>query len=182
MLLAVLILLILITSLFIRIDYSYFFRSSKDFDRIIENASRRHGIDPCLVKAVIWRESRFNPNARGSKGEIGLMQIRMNYSAADWSEKNGIPIPCEGVLFHPEINIEIGSWYLSRARKRWKDFEHSTEMALAEYNAGFAGMKKWIPETTDANILERIQYEPTKEYVSAIMEQYESYIKKRTEP
>lgn len=106
----------------------------------------------------------------------------MNYSAADWSEKNGIPIPCEGALFHPEINIEIGSWYLSRAWKRWKDFEHSTEMALAEYNAGFAGMKKWIPETTNANILERIQYEPTKEYVSTIMEQYESYIKKRTEP
>src|SRR5688500_8589068 len=41
-------------------------------DKLILAAAQKYGVDPTLVKAVVWRESRFNPNARGGAGEIGL--------------------------------------------------------------------------------------------------------------
>ena len=45
-------------------------------DGVIRTAAAQYGVDPALVKAVVWRESRFNPKARGAAGELGLMQIR----------------------------------------------------------------------------------------------------------
>ena len=46
------------------------------FDSQIRQAALKYNVSPALVKAVIWRESRFKPKARGSVGEVGLMQIR----------------------------------------------------------------------------------------------------------
>src|SRR5207249_7371829 len=45
-------------------------------DAHILAAARKYGVDPALVKAVVWRESWFNPHVKGRKGEVGLMQIR----------------------------------------------------------------------------------------------------------
>ena len=45
-------------------------------DKVIIAAASIYDMDPALIKAVIWRESRFNPDARGAAGELGLMQIR----------------------------------------------------------------------------------------------------------
>src|SRR2546430_17704937 len=44
-------------------------------DENILAAAHKYGMDPALVKAVVWRESRFNPHIRGQVGEIGLMQV-----------------------------------------------------------------------------------------------------------
>lgn len=44
-------------------------------DKHILAAARHYGVDPALIKAVVWRESSFNPKVRGGAGEIGLMQI-----------------------------------------------------------------------------------------------------------
>src|SRR5262245_49881335 len=53
-------------------------------DRVILAASVRYNVHPALVKAVVWRESSFNPRARGTSGELGLMQIR-EPTAMDWA-------------------------------------------------------------------------------------------------
>ena len=42
------------------------------FDADIKAAARRYGVDPALVRAVVWQESRFNSQARGRAGELGL--------------------------------------------------------------------------------------------------------------
>src|ERR1043165_6858468 len=54
-------------------------------DAAILAAARKYGVDPALVKAVVWRESWFNPHAKGRKGEIGLMQIREE-AAGEWAK------------------------------------------------------------------------------------------------
>src|SRR5690606_11162622 len=54
------------------------------FDADIKAAARRYGVDPELVRAVVWQESRFNSQARGRAGELGLMQIR-DLAAEDWA-------------------------------------------------------------------------------------------------
>src|SRR5439155_558715 len=60
-------------------------RWEKQFDVEIRNAAARYRIDPLLVKAVIWQESKFNPKAKGRAGEIGLMQVQ-EIAAEEWAE------------------------------------------------------------------------------------------------
>ncbi|MBT6449374.1 MAG: transglycosylase SLT domain-containing protein, partial [Verrucomicrobiales bacterium] len=52
------------------------YRLSRSQDAVIRAAAEHYDVEPALVKAVVWRESRFNPDARGTSGELGLMQIR----------------------------------------------------------------------------------------------------------
>lgn len=170
--------LVAATWLATKITYEYFVRS-RAFNSIIMEAGDRHCIDPCLLKAVIWRESRFNPNVRGGSGEIGLMQVRRNFAGKDWADNRRLELPEEGVFFYPSMNIEVGAWYLSRALKRFKDFKHSTELALSEYNAGYAGMKSWIPSDPGGEVLQNITNPNTKEYVSSIIEKYNEYSEER---
>jgi soluble lytic murein transglycosylase len=59
------------------------------FDREVRAAARLYGVDPALIKAVIWKESTFNPSARGKVGEIGLMQLR-EPAAVEWSTSEGV--------------------------------------------------------------------------------------------
>ena len=55
------------------------------YDDLIEQASIRHDVDPCLIRAVIKKESRFNAGARGKHKEVGLMQITAAV-ATDWEK------------------------------------------------------------------------------------------------
>ena len=57
--------------------YEYFSRKNT-YDPIIREAARKYCIDSCLLKAVIWKESKFKQNAKGSKGEVGLMLIKLS--------------------------------------------------------------------------------------------------------
>jgi soluble lytic murein transglycosylase len=146
------------------------------YDSIIIKAAKRCSIDPLLVKAVIWRESNFNPDAVGAKGEIGLMQLMPNSSVKDWSDFTKREITNTGILFKPELNIEIGTWYLARSKKPWLNYNDSTALALASYNAGYSNVKKWIPEGYQGNnAVEFIKFPSTKKYVKSILDKYHSY-------
>ena len=129
-----------------------------------------------LVKALIWKESRFNPNTVGSKGEIGLMQIMPNSSVKDWTEYTKRKIPHRGVLFNPQLNIEIGTWYLAKSKKHWRLYDGSDALALAEYNAGYSNVKKWIPKNyMGDDVTNLIRFPSTKQYVKSILKKYEDY-------
>ncbi len=54
------------------------------FDGLIVEVAREYGVDPCLVKAVMRRESRFDPWVYGRHGEIGLMQVTEGAGVAWW--------------------------------------------------------------------------------------------------
>lgn len=170
------------------LDHEYnIFSDNVEYDRVIEKAALRHNLDSLLVKAVIWRESRFKPHARGYAGEIGLMQI-MPKSATkasvveDWERANGVRIKSEGNLFYPETNIDIGAWYLARAIKHWEEYKYKYEIALCEYNAGKSNVNKWVAGMEKhESILGRIQFASTHDYVKAIMVKYHYYKTKENE-
>ena len=157
--------------------YNTFFKVNKQYDGLIANISQRYDLDPMLVKALIWRESRFNPNAIGSKGEIGLMQLMEKSSVKDWVNHTKRKIKYKGVLFNPELNIEIGTWYLARSKKHWRGYRDCNALALAEYNAGYSNVKRWIPKNFQGEIIEFIKFPSTKQYVKSILEQYKAYKK-----
>ncbi|HJO95587.1 MAG TPA: lytic transglycosylase domain-containing protein [Victivallales bacterium] len=145
------------------------------FNTLIIQAAKRNSLDPNLIKAVIWRESNFNDKAVGKNGEIGLMQITPSTAVKDWAVENKRGIPNDGMLFKPATNIEIGSWYLARCKKHWNKYKNSLDLTLAEYNAGYSNARKWVPKKNNGNVLPNITFPSTKEYIKAIIEQYDSY-------
>src|SRR5512133_90694 len=64
-------------------------RLERSQDQPIREAAIRYGVNPALVKAIVWRESHFNPQARGRAQEIGLMQLREE-AAQEWADAERI--------------------------------------------------------------------------------------------
>ena len=148
------------------------------YDVIIEKAAKRHNVDSRFIKAVIYQESKFDSEARGAAGEIGLMQIMPDGAAVDWAKHYKFDNICHGLLFGPELNIEIGTWYLSKALKRWKNYKHVKELALCQYNAGSKRANVWKPENYNGTVIDRIKIKSTRAYVEAIMHKYNRYCEK----
>lgn len=148
----------------------------------INAAARKYGIDSRLVRAVVYEESRFRPGAVGNAGEIGLMQIMPDRAATDWARSNHVPVPERGILFSPRLNLEIGCWYLSDGLRRFREYRHATELALARYNAGLARANAWRPEAGDGEVIPRITIPSTRRYVENIMARYRRYCEEDIEP
>lgn len=153
---------------------NYADRSSR-YDRLIVAAGRRNGVYPPLLKAVIWKESRFDSSSIGSKGEIGLMQVMPQAAVKDWEANFHRKVPSDGALMDPELNIEIGSWFLGRALNRWKDYNEAEALALCEYNAGIQRADSWKPLLHDGKVIENIDIESTRKYVRDILERRDQY-------
>ena len=149
----------------------------KAYDAIILKAGERNGVDPALLKAVIWQESKFDASTIGSKGEIGLMQIMPKQAVVDWAKAKKRSVPYRGTLYDPEMNIEIGSWYLGRAIRRWSKYRECYVLALCEYNAGLTRANKWKPANPAGSVRQKISIPSTLNYVNDIMDRYESYKK-----
>ena len=77
------------------------------YDRLIRSVALEHHLDPMLVKAVVWRESRFDPKKRGTHGERGLMQVS-EVAANEWARENKIAGFNPDQLFEPKTNLEAG--------------------------------------------------------------------------
>jgi len=144
----------------------------KKFSNLINHAAKRHSINPNLIKAVIWQESKFDKKAVGEAGEIGLMQI-MPGVVSDWAKEYKVRTPTKRLLYDPSVNIEIGSWYLARALRQWHNYKFVEALALCEYNAGRRGMRNWVPDSLDGYL--DIRSRLTRHYVSNILKQYVKY-------
>lgn len=141
------------------------------YDKIIWEAADRHRVSPFLVKAVIYRESSFQPWVTGDAGELGLMQIRKKTAVADWERVTGQRCPFGGLLFDPKLNIEIGTWYLGQAMRQWHDYRDREVLALAQYNAGRTNAKKWAPKDKRETVRRsKISFSSTREYISKVLE------------
>lgn len=125
-----------------------FHRRFHRYDALIADAAHRHGADPMLIKAVIWRESRFRPDKEGTSGERGLMQIGQA-AAGEWAKSEGVGQLGPDQLFDAKTNIEAGTWLLARAIKRWQDTDNPIPFALAEYNAGRSRVQRWVAAAND---------------------------------
>ncbi len=147
------------------------------FDSMILRAAGENGCDPSLVKAVIWRESRFDPTVHGKDGELGLMQV-MPSVAIEWAKARGLKDFNSSELLDPATNIRIGSWYLSKSIQQWVQASEPVPLALAQYNAGRSNVLKWVDAGSmgDAeHFIQQIQFPSTRSYVRDILTQYRLY-------
>jgi soluble lytic murein transglycosylase len=124
---------------------------------IVRERAREEQIDPALLAAVIYQESKFRPNARSASGAIGLMQLTP-------ATARGIALRTGGTAFDvsdltdPAINIRYGTWYLHDLVAKYR----SLRLALAAYNAGQGNVDRW-----QANG-QGIQFPETRAYVNRV--------------
>jgi soluble lytic murein transglycosylase len=147
------------------------------FDPLIVAAANRYQVDPALVKAVVWRESRFNPGARGRAGELGLMQIR-EPAAAQWASAEHISSFEHRACLDPATNTLAGAWYLKHLLLRYQDTDNPAAYALADYNAGRGNVLRWLngpAATQSAVFIAQIGFPGTRDYVRAILRRAERY-------
>ena len=132
------------------------------------SSAERFGVDPYLIWSVMKAESKFKPDALSGKGAQGLMQITPE--TAEWAMEK---MEIDGDIFDPDINIAVGSWYLS---KLLSDYDGNLTAALAAYNAGGSNVNKWMYKDRGLT-LQDIQFEETHDYVYKTLIYYQNYKK-----
>ncbi len=171
---------LLLAVLFGSILFKKIYKQDLDnFDYLIQKCAKRYNVDPNLVKAVIKQESRFNPNARGKHGEVGLMQITFPV-VKDWEKEKKRKLVSKGLLFSSEINIEIGTWYLGRALYQWRDNKDQVIFALAQYNAGRSRALNWAKKIKNKNVIDSIPFESTRIYIEKVLNYHSEFVRKST--
>ena len=146
------------------------------YEDIICKYSKEYEIPPELISAMINTESHYNTHASRKKGAKGLMQIIK--MTADWgAEEIGIEDYDYTRIEEPEINIQIGAWYISKLIKQYDN----KETALAAYNAGSGNVSLWLSNeaySKDGKVLDTVPFEETKKYVKKVLF-YEKFYKYR---
>ena len=129
-----------------------------EYESIVRGHARNYRLDPALLAAVIYEESRFRADARSSSGAIGLMQL-LPETATGIALRTGGSRFRTADLLDPEINVRYGSWYLRHLLDKYG----ATEKALAAYNSG------------QGNVDRGIEFEETREYVRDVLETRDVY-------
>ena len=134
-----------------RLWYPYRYRA------IVAGHAANYRLDPALLAAVIYQESKFNADAKSKSGAIGLMQLLP-------STAEGIAVHTGGSRFqvsdldNPEINVRYGAWYLRHLMDKYGD----VDTALAAYNAGQDNVDRWRASG------EGIAFAETRHYVKRV--------------
>ncbi|CAN5628813.1 lytic transglycosylase domain-containing protein [soil metagenome] len=129
-----------------------------EFEHILRGHASNHGLDPALLAAVVYVESRFDPEAESAAGAIGLMQLLPDTA-------KGIALRTGGEQFvvsdlrDPEINVRYGAWYLDHLWSRYED----TRLVLAAYHAGQGNVDRWRADGTG------IAFSETRSYVADVL-------------
>jgi len=141
---------------------------------IIIKYGQMHKVDPLLLAALIKTESNFEPRAESRKGAKGLMQITP--STGEWIAKTiGVNDYNEDMLFDPETNIMLGSWYIEHLTNYYKG---SFELVFAAYNGGRGNVDKWLKDknlSSDGITLDTIPFSETKNYLEKLRKNYNIY-------
>lgn len=106
--------------------------TGRRYEKIVSRYAAAYGVSSALAHAVIRIESNYRPNARGSHGEIGLMQIK-----PATARMLGYTGSAKG-LYDPETNIKYGMKYLAMANDLG---DGTTCGTILKYNAGHAATR-----------------------------------------
>lgn len=129
------------------------------YEQIVVGHAENYRLEPQLVAAVIYQESKFEADAVSDSGAVGLMQL-LPETAQGIADRTGGSGWHERDLVDPELNVRYGSWYLRHLLDKYGD----EELALAAYNAGQANVDRWRKDGVG------IQFPETRHYVERVQE------------
>jgi soluble lytic murein transglycosylase len=129
------------------------------YKQIVRGHARNYRLDPALLAAVIYQESKFKSNARSKSGAIGLMQLLPDTAKGIAVHTGGTRFRVDD-LYDPELNVRYGAWYLRHLLTKYGDERE----ALAAYNAGQDNVDRW------RRAGKQIQFPETRAYVKRVEE------------
>ena len=139
---------------------------------IREQAAKKH-INPALIAAVIYAESKFDPRP-STAGAEGLMQILPD-TAQYIAHLSGGTRFVASDLATPSINVAYGSYYLRYLLDHYRGDEM---LALAAYNAGLANVDSWVAHAGAAGrrlTMDAIPFTETRAYVRRVLDAQRAY-------
>jgi soluble lytic murein transglycosylase len=134
------------------------------YEQIVRGHARNYDLDPALLAAVIYQESKFKADAESKSGAIGLMQLLPDTAKGIALHTGGSAFRV-GDLYDPEINVRYGAWYLRHLLRKYGD----ERTALAAYNAGQDNVDRW--RRTGSGI----RFPETRAYVNRVEDLKEIY-------
>lgn len=142
-------------------------------DDIIRQQAADKGLDPALIAAVIYEESRFRDQTSHA-GARGLMQITPETADFIARRSGGVRFE-QSDLATPQINIAYGAWFL---RYLIDHYDGNETPAIAAYNAGITNVNGWVeraggPESFDA--AQHVPFPETRAYVANVQERRAEY-------
>lgn len=136
-------------------------------DDIIREQAAEKNLDPAMIAAVIYAESRFR-DQESHAGALGLMQITPQTAHVIERLSGGTTFVTSD-LSDPEINIRYGSYYLRYLLNR---YDGNQVAALAAYNAGTGNVDRWGGSDVELN---GIRFPETRAYVEEVLEKRQEY-------
>jgi peptidoglycan lytic transglycosylase len=130
-----------------------------EYEQIVRGHAANYRLDPALLAAVIYQESKFKADARSGSGAIGLMQLLPDTAKGIALHTGGSRFELED-LYDPEINVRYGAWYLRHLVRKYAD----ERTALAAYNAGQDNVDRWRAAGKG------VQFSETRHYVDRVEE------------
>jgi soluble lytic murein transglycosylase len=139
---------------------------------VIRQQAQDKGLDPSLIAAVIYTESRFRDQTSHA-GAKGLMQILPGTADYIAHLSGGVKFQ-RGDLANPQINIAYGSFYL---RYLLEKYGRNEALALAAYNAGEGKLDSWIGGAGDErfDVASDIPFPETRNYVEQVLDVRKRY-------
>lgn len=128
---------------FVKISYP------EAFSSLYQAEAERYGVDAVLFKSLTRQESAFNLKAVSTSNALGLMQM-IPPTAQEVARKLGMKVELPDDMFRPEVNIPMGSFYISQMLDQ---FQGSVPFALAAYNAGPYRVKLWMEARAEVSEL-----------------------------
>lgn len=145
-----------------------------EYEDYIKVSAERYGVDPHLVAAVIHTESGFQSGAVSYRGARGLMQIMP--ATGEWAAGQlGYEDYDPALLFEPEYNIDLGTWYLSNLLD---EFDQHEVVALAAYNGGRGEIRRWLEEgfwDGKEESVNNIPFSETRSFVKKTLRAFQKY-------
>lgn len=141
-------------------------------DIIVQQAHEK-GLDPALIAAVIYAETKFDART-SSAGAEGLMQI-LPATAKFLARRSGATTFSVADLASPQVNITYGSYYL---RYLLDSYGQNKMLALAAYNGGQTNVDRWISRARaqgHALKVNEIPFPQTRAYVMKVLSAQRRY-------
>jgi soluble lytic murein transglycosylase len=140
---------------------------------IIREQAAEKRLDPALIAAVIYAETKFDPRP-SSAGAQGLMQILPSTAYYLAHLSGGVSFTA-GDLADPAVNVAYGSYYL---RYLLDHYGGNETLAVAAYNGGITNVDEWEERADAAGhhlAVEEIPFPQTREYVKRVLSAQRAY-------
>jgi soluble lytic murein transglycosylase len=137
---------------------------------VIRTQAADKGLDPALIAAVIYAETKFEPRT-SSAGALGLMQI-LPGTALYLARLSGGSRFTTADLATPAVNVAYGSYYL---RYLLNHYDGNEMLAVAAYNAGLANVDRWVASAGGSLTVAQIPFPETQAYVERVLEAQREY-------